>query len=483
MKFLAPGMKEKILIVEDQFIEANNLQELLEGVGYTVAGIARSVPKAIQIIEEQKPDIVLLDIFLQGPLTGIDLAKILREKDIAFVYLSANSNTETLEAAKATYPYGFLVKPFRQKDVLVMLEIARYLHQNSLEAMQRKGTMQKRESTTGAREGKTDLLNTGNFHGIIGNSLKLKTVLSHLQIVAPTDTSALILGESGTGKERIAECIHQLSPRSLKPMIKVNCAALPSGLVESELFGHERGAFTGAIEKRIGKFEQADNGTIFLDEIGELPLDVQVKFLRVLQEKEIERIGSNQTIKIDVRIISATNRNLEREIAAGRFRMDLYYRLNVFPLSLPPLRERKEDIPPLANYFAAYYSHSAGRNTVGISESVMKTLINHDWPGNIRELEHSIERAVLMTGGNEINFIAMPQKISAENSQSEKAIKTMDEIEREHIIYVLKQCNGKVSGKGGAAELLGINVSTLNSKMKKLGIERESPRFFKPDEI
>ena len=479
-------MKEKILIVEDQFIEANNLQLTLERAGYNVCGIARSVPIALKLLDQELPTIVLLDIFLQGPLTGIDLAKTLREKNIAFVYLSANSNTETLEAAKATYPYGFLVKPFREKDVLVTLEIAKYLHEHSLESMRRKGSLSQSQNifgplTTGESTNRKNQFHIENFHGIVGKSQSLKTVLNHLQIVAPSDTSVLILGESGTGKESAAACIHQTSPRKLKPLIKVDCAALPVSLIESELFGHERGSFTGATEKRIGKFELANDGTIFLDEIGELPLEVQVKFLRVLQEKEIEPIGSNKVMKVNVRIITATNRNLENEIAAGRFRMDLYYRLNVFPLTLPPLRDRKEDIPLLALHFASYYSDTFGKRVTEISDNVLNELSDYHWPGNIRELQHTIERAVLISQGNVITEIAMPTKIAAISKPiSSATVKTLDEIEREHILAVLAQCNGRIAGSGGAAELLGMHVSTLNSKMKKLGLQKIS-RFTKPD--
>lgn len=457
-------MKEKILIVEDQFIEANNLQMILERAGYFVCGIARSVPVALTIVEQEKPDLVLLDIFLQGPLTGIDLAKVLKEKNIAFVYLSANSNKETLEAAKATHPYGFLVKPFREKDVLVMLEIARYLHQSSLDLQVR--------TKTGNNERKKDpVAQVDNFHGIIGRSPQLGHVLNNLQIVAPVDTSVLILGESGTGKERIADCIHELSPRRLKPLIKVNCAALPPTLIESILFGHEHGSFTGATERRIGKFEQANGGTIFLDEIAEIPPDAQVKLLRTLQEKEIERLGGSNTIAVDIRIIAATNRNLEKELAAGRFRMDLYYRLNVFPLMLPPLRERKEDIPLLTRHFIEHYAKKLGKPLPGISGNAMDDLVNYTWPGNIRELEHTIERAVLLMQDNMIRQVALPFPGQSEDYRESK-IKTMEENERDHIIAVLKKCNGKLSGKGGAAELLGINASTLNSRIRKLGIEK-----------
>ena len=294
---------KKILIVEDQFIEANNLQMILIREGYSVCSIARSVPIALEIVEKEKPDLVLLDIYLRGNLTGIDLARKLRERDIGFVYLSANSNKDILEEAKVTRPYGFLVKPFREKDVLVTLNIAWYLHE------QYKASKQIQENLSGKDVKET---NSPEFKDIIGNSSSLRSVLNMVLLVAPSNTSVLILGESGTGKEKIAACIHFISPRKAKPFIKVNCAALPLTLIESELFGHERGSFTGAMERRIGKFEQAEAGTIFLDEIGELPLEIQMKLLRVLQEKEIERIGGKDTLKIDVRIIAATNRNLER---------------------------------------------------------------------------------------------------------------------------------------------------------------------------
>ncbi|MBL0742686.1 sigma-54-dependent transcriptional regulator [Chryseolinea lacunae] len=459
---------KKILIVEDQFVEANNLQMILERAGYSVCSIARSVPIALEIVASEKPDLVLLDIFLRGPLTGIDLAVKLNERNIAFVYLSANSNRETLESAKATRPYGFLVKPFRETDVLVMLEIAWYLHQHSLEAM-----MRNTENPLRPTEPSEGIPRPGNFYGIIGKSPRLQTVLNNLRIVAPTDTSVLVLGESGTGKERIAECIHELSPRRAKPLIKVNCAALPANLVESVLFGHEKGSFTGATERRIGKFEQAHGGTIFLDEIGEIPLEVQVKLLRVLQEKEIDRIGSTDTIKVDVRIVAATNRNLEREVAEGRFRMDFYYRLNVFPLLLPPLRERREDIPLLVQHFIEYYSAKNGKLIEPLAHDLTTELINYAWPGNVRELAHTMERSILLTEGKKIREVFLPG-MNPTSGGDKQQVKTMLENERDHIIAVLRKSEGKIFGKGGAAEMLGMNSSTLNSRIKKLGIEKET---------
>jgi transcriptional regulator with GAF, ATPase, and Fis domain len=258
-------------------------------------------------------------------------------------------------------------------------------------------------------------------------------------------------------------------------MITVNCAALPINLIESELFGHEKGAFTGAHDKRIGKFEQADGGSIFLDEIGELPLEAQVKLLRVLQEKEIERLGGTYTKKINVRIITATNRNLEKEVAEGRFRLDLYYRLNVFPIVLPALRQRKEDIGLLAYYFLRKYAKKSNRNINNISGEVMEELMAYDWPGNIRELEHLIERSILLTQGDEITNIEIPSYSSMQQyiGDDNLRIKTMEEMERDHILSILKMCKGKVFGPGGAAEILNIPSTTLNSKIKKLGIKYE----------
>lgn len=647
-------MKQKILIVEDEFIVANDLRIILEKAGYKVCGIAPSVIKAKELIVSKAPDWILLDIFLQGDKTGIDLAGELTEMGIPFIYISANTNQGILEAAKATLPYGFLVKPFREKDLMVMLDIARYRHEQNLKYNQhaepslhqqmeyiaaKQETIVERlkqvsdtlhavvpfdflwitkssprttlkdvniirlpdgkfsvinsesllkETNVSSRDFKTwntaaiahheksifngydfrklrmespwtqalsdyyklesaliteverdgevfqfiffnhlsDLytkVHTGiinqfkkslvlildqiilgkdividiplplpklekpigksiqaaempkDFNGIIGNSALLHAAFRKLELVAPDTTSVLILGESGTGKEKIAQTIHKLSPRKGKPLITVNCAALPLTLIESELFGHEKGSFTGANEKRIGKFEQADGGSIFLDEIGELPLEAQVKLLRVLQEKEIERLGGNYTKKINVRIITATNRNLEKEVAEGRFRLDLYYRLNVFPIELPSLRQRKEDIPLLVAYFIDKYGRKGSSTITGITSEALNELQDYDWPGNIRELEHLIERTMLLTAGDTITKIELPT-LTASTAFTDDAnfkVKTMEEMERDHILSILKMCKGKIFGAGGAAEILNIPSTTLNSKIKKLGIKFE----------
>lgn len=636
--------------MEDQFVEANYLKSLLEKAGYIVTGIARSVPTARAMIAKEKPGLVLLDIFLTGKLTGIDLAKEIREEDIAFIYLSANSNEDILIAAKATQPYGFLVKPFREKDLMIALEIAFYRHEQSSESLWRAETkIQKalsaiaaapgswtdkllataktlqqfvpfdclsikfkakhddmfsgcmflrtgfdeyqtlgidelsvitrlkkeviedllrktppdevagcyngdefvalfphhpvkallaetfdfnsnivlplsdpenysfsfsffRRNTDGYTPDKLNLLfrlqspvkavinsitaaektaalkmkyastdafsdtrdSNEVFRGIIGTSPALLNVMDLINQVAPTDTSVLILGESGTGKEKIADAIHSGSPRKGKPFIKINCAALPPSLIESELFGHEKGAFTGANEKRIGRFELADKGTIFLDEIGELPLKLQVKLLRVLQEKEIERVGSGNVLKINVRIIAATNRNLEKEVAAGRFRLDLYYRLNVFPIELPALKERIEDIPALVIHFIEYFNRKAGKRVTGVSEKVLKKFASYSWPGNIRELEHLIERGILLAKGDTIEDVILPDFSNqpTEKQPAESRVKTMEENERDHILAVLKKCKGRIWGPGAAAEMLNLPPSTLKSRMNKLGIKK-----------
>ncbi|KFF03419.1 sigma-54-dependent transcriptional regulator [Flavobacterium reichenbachii] len=449
-------MKEKILIVEDEFIVANDLKIMLLKAGYEITGIASSVVQARKLIVDKRPDWVLLDIMLKGDLTGIDLAWELREIQLPFLYISANTNQTTLEAVKATHPYGFMVKPFRERDLIVMLDIAKYRFG------QEKGTLAEIPLDNENEE----------IEGIIGKSSLLREVIEKIKIVAPAETSVLILGESGTGKERVAHSIHDLSAHKSNAIVIVNCAALPHSLIESELFGHEKGAFTGANSLRIGKFEQADNGTIFLDEIGELPLDSQVKLLRVLQEKEIQRLGGNKTIKINVRVVAATNRSLEKEVAEGRFRLDLYYRLNVFPIQLPTLKERKEDIEALADYFLKKYAASSRKNVSSISTAALNQLKNYDWPGNIRELEHLIERNVLLAKTSEIEKFDLPSHNSSPLEFNNGKMKSMEEMEKEHIMNALQICEGKVSGPGGAAELLKMQPQTLYSKMKKLGIKQ-----------
>jgi DNA-binding NtrC family response regulator len=638
------SLKKKILIVEDQFIEAHDLQLILEKANYEVTGIARSVDQALEFIEKTKPDLVFVDICLKGIATGIDLAKKLNEYHIGFIYLSANSNKSILEEAKKTHPYGFIVKPFREQDVLITLEIACYRHKYGIESqLQQERILQESIDAIGdlplkwdqalkqlavvlqtylpfdfmtaafinneynpigllrknfdsydiididkfskitdsskqeifelkskspihespkiyegnsfneifqsspikrliiqtfaiksfvaipirieegifnfffysrnsdsytnehllflskletilvkfvikmntAKKQSSDIIvkekvtvvggeSFDGFCSMIGNSKKMHTVFDYIKKVAPSDTSVLILGESGTGKEKVAQSIHNLSKRQDKPLVIINCGAIPDNLAESLLFGHEKGAFTGALDKRIGKFEIADGGTIFLDEIGEMPIDLQVKLLRVLQEKEIERIGGRLPIKVNVRIIAATNKNLEEEVAAGRFRLDLYYRLYVFPINIPSLRERKEDIPSLISHFITTFSKLSAIQPPTLSDYAKEQMMNYNWPGNIRELEHIIQRSILLKESNVIEEVFVSNAANSkieEDKPQEFIIKTIHENEKDYITYVLKTCKGKVSGSGGAAEILNIPASTLNSKMKKLGIK------------
>ena len=314
-----------------------------------------------------------------------------------------------------------------------------------------------------------------NFKEIIGESRSLKTTLRQVEMVAKTESTVLIRGETGTGKELIASAIWNLSARKAHPLIKVNCPAIPSGLIESELFGHEKGAFTGAISRKIGKFELADDGTIFLDEIGDLSPETQAKLLRALQEREFERVGGNKTYKMDVRVISATNRDLETAVKEGKFRADLFYRLNVFPIIIPPLRERKEDIPLLTTYFAQKYISKLGKEIKSVSESTIERLKEYSWPGNIRELENIVERAVILSTGDTLEIY---ESLRGSLSESDMELKEdmplrLEDLEREHIINVLNQTGWQIHGDKGAAKILGLNPSTLRTRMVKLGIKKQ----------
>ena len=311
-----------------------------------------------------------------------------------------------------------------------------------------------------------------NYEDIVGESPALQETLRQAQLVAPTDSSVLIQGETGTGKELVCRAIHHLSPRSDKPLVKLNCAAIPSGLIESELFGHEKGSFTGAIAQKRGRFELAHEGTIFLDEIGDIPLETQPKLLRLLQDQEFERVGGNRTIQVDARVIAATHRDLALMVQEGDFREDLFYRLNVFPVQLPPLRQRAEDIPLLARYFARRVCARLGRPTCELSDGAVERLSSYGWPGNVRELENIVERAVILCGGRTIGreHVQVESREMRPGGGSGGAIRPLQDMEREHIIAALRETGGKVSGSGGAADLLGLKPSTLDSRMKKLGI-------------
>jgi transcriptional regulator with GAF, ATPase, and Fis domain len=324
-----------------------------------------------------------------------------------------------------------------------------------------------------------------NFEEIVGRSPALVAVLDHVRRVAPTDATVLVWGETGTGKELIARAIHSNSTRRERPLIKVNCAALPGGLVESELFGHERGAFSGAIAKRVGRFELADGGTIFLDEVGEIPPDAQAKLLRVLQEREFERVGGGAPVRVDVRVVAATNRDLLKAVREGKFREDLYYRLNVFPVLLPALRARGDDIPLLVQFFLAKHCARIGKRLKGVSPRTMAALRAYPWPGNIRELENVLERAVILETGDVLEIapdllgapghtFAPPATAAAPAEPQSRVLESLESIERDHILSVLEQTQWVIEGPRGAAKILDLHPNTLRSRLKKMGITRES---------
>ena len=314
--------------------------------------------------------------------------------------------------------------------------------------------------------------NQRRFEQLIGNSPALESVLGHVERVAPTDSTVLLQGETGTGKELIARAIHNISSRCGRPYIKLNCAAIPFDLLESELFGHERGAFTGAIAQKVGRFELADKGTLFLDEVGDIPLALQAKLLRVLQEQEFERLGSTRTHQVDVRLVAATNRNLADMVKRGEFRSDLYYRLNVFPITLPPLRARREDIPDLVQHFVAIYGRRMGKQIEHVPAETMSAFTLYEWPGNVRELQNFIERSVILSDGTVLcpPLAELKQSAAAELPGAT----TLQDAERDHILKILKQARWVVAGPSGAAARLGIKRSTLYFRMQKLGISRFS---------
>ena len=309
-----------------------------------------------------------------------------------------------------------------------------------------------------------------NFEEIVGESATLKQVLDQARTVAPSDATVLILGETGTGKELIARAIHRMSSRKNASFVKLNCAAIPDGLLESELFGHEKGAFTGAVSQKMGRLELADKGTLFLDEVGELPLEVQPKLLRVLQDHEFERLGSTRTIRVDIRLIAATNRDLAKSVAGRQFRSDLYYRLNVFPIRMPELRERKEDIPLLVRYLVQKFARRMNKHIETIPAETMNALASWEWPGNVRELENFIERSVILSQGPILRVPLVELNLATEDAHSDS---TLESLQRENIIRVLRETGGVLGGPRGAAARLGLKRTTLQYKMQKLGIARE----------
>ena len=362
------------------------------------------------------------------------------------------------------FPVDIMLGPVEAAEGRVVLSVIRDLSQK------REAEAALRQSEQEKRYLEEEIRTTHQFEEIIGETSGLKRVLKQVEHVAATDATVLILGETGTGKELIARAIHELSPRRGHAFVRLNCSAIPSGLLESELFGHEKGAFTGAIAQKIGRLELAHQGTFFLDEVGDLPLELQPKILRALQEKEFERLGGTRTIPVNVRLVAATNRDLAKMVKEGQFRSDLYYRLRVFPITIPPLRERREDIPLLLRYFLASHSKRMGRRIETIPSETMRALVNWRWPGNVRELENFIERSVILSQGSVLR--APLAELEAVEESAGATDSNLETAEREHILRVLRECKGMIGGSKGAAERLGLKRTTLNSRIKKLGIKR-----------
>jgi formate hydrogenlyase transcriptional activator len=362
------------------------------------------------------------------------------------------------------FPVDIMLGPVETENGPLVLSVIRDLSQ------QKEAEEALRRSEEEKRYLEEELITSHQFEEIIGNTRGLKRVLKQVETVAPTDATVLVLGETGTGKELIARAIHNLSARRDHPFVKLNCSAIPLGLLESELFGHEKGAFTGAIAQKIGRLELAHHGTLFLDEIGDLPLELQPKILRALQEKEFERLGSTRTIPVNVRLVAATNRDLAKMVEQREFRSDLYYRLKVFPVEIPPLRERRDDIPVLVKYFVNQHGRRMNRHIETIPPQIMQALTRWRWPGNVRELENFIERSVILSSGPVLRAPLAELNLPSEPASEPPA--NFHDAEREHILRVLREAKGMISGPAGAAQRLGLKRTTLNSKLKKLGIKR-----------
>jgi DNA-binding NtrC family response regulator len=603
--------KARILIVEDEAIIAMELESQLQSLGYEVASVVNIGEKAIEKAEEEKPDLILMDIRIKGNMDGITAAEIIRsQSEIPIIFITAHADMEKLERAKKVLPLAYLIKPVKAHDLKVSIEMALHLSQVYAERKKAEHELLKKthdleervkelkcliaiselveksdlplteifqgivdliprswqypditcaqliidgqefktekflestwrqttsvivkgaqigvlnvfylEEKPAADEGpflkeernlidavarrlgkiiehsqseeklgkalhqlqqlsdqlkdqniylQEEIKQTQNFDTIISKNKEFLKILSSVEKVAASQTTVLITGETGTGKELIARILHNLSDRKDYPLVKINCAALPANLIESELFGYEKGAFTGAVSCKKGRFELAHNSTIFLDEIGELPLELQAKILRVLEENEFERLGGVKTLKVNVRVIAATNKNLKKQSEEGKFRSDLFFRLNVFPIECIPLRDRKDDIPLLVKHFIEMFNKQLRKNIEIIPQHVFDILKEYSWPGNIRELKSIIERSMILSSGIQLeigNWFSKNVQVTVKSS-----IPSLDELQKAHILHVLKLTNGKVSGEGSAAKILKLNRSTLQARMKKLGI-------------
>lgn len=496
-------VKKAIVCIDKEFIILELLQRQLRRylTSNYVIKVAENSQDALGIMRDLSDlnidvPVVILDKIVHDTGGDTFLAQIDRIfPQTLKVFLTGSPDLESLEwFANHTGLYRWVMKPWQEYDLWFTIREALKIYERDQEITQQKEQLQHLIEKLQAEEAQRKFVqrelenanarlkqllnkipkknnsgketqNDNPLTEIIGESPVLGQALNRLNRVAPQDTTVLVLGETGTGKEIVSRAIHRISQRNDRPFIKVNCAALPAELIESELFGHEKGAFTGAIIKKIGRFERAHTGTVFLDEIGEMPIHLQAKLLRVIEHGEFERLGGTKTIKVDVRIIVATNRNLEEAIVQGKFRKDLYYRLNVYPVTLPPLRQRKEDIPLLADAFITRYTKKTGKYISKVPKKALKILQEYDWPGNIRELENIIERAVILSVGGTLQ-IEMPKDAGTVQLDN----KSLKEVEKDYIIKILEITKGKIFGPNGAATRLGINPNTLRSKLDKLGI-------------
>ena len=451
---------QSILIVDDEKSIRESLTGILQDEGFTPTSVDNG-EKAIEKISEDKPDLILLDIWMPG-MDGLETLTKIRDiyPDQLVVMMSGHGTIETAVRATKLGAYDFIEKPLSLEKVLLCIQNAVKIGQLVEENRELKAKI-------------------GKEHEMIGRSKLIRELKEQIKIAAPTSGWILITGENGTGKELVARSIHHNSRRHDKPFVEVNCAAIPEELIESELFGHEKGSFTGATTQRRGKFDQAHQGTLFLDEIGDMSLKTQAKVLRILQEHKFERVGGNKTIEVDVRVIAATNKDLEKEISGGQFREDLYYRLNVIPFHVPPLRERNSDIPHLATHFLEYFCSKESRETKSLDEDAMKAIQEYAWPGNVRELKNLIERLVIMSPGNTITRGQLPQSIfgkqqltstdhgsitlSADTYRTAK-----EEFEKEFLVQKLGENDWNISR---TAEAIEIERSNLHRKIKSYGIE------------
>jgi DNA-binding NtrC family response regulator len=481
------GTGALVYVVDDDLSAREGVAGLIRSAGLRAETFA-SGQEFLATPRPKIPSCLVLDVNLPG-LSGLDVQKELIKSgaQIPIIFLTGHGDIPMTVSAVKAGAVDFLTKPFDDEDLLnairqcLPLDLKEELRSEANQVGNQDMAVENAPACGGRRESRDQLedqrlyleseINAEhNFEDIVGKSAALRKVLDQVAIVAPTGSTVLLHGETGTGKELFARAVHKLSPRRERTFVRLNCAAIPSGLVESELFGHEKGAFTGALMQKKGRFELAHEGTLFLDEIGDISLDLQPKLLRALQEHEFERLGSTKTVQVDVRLVAATHRDLEAMIRDNQFREDLFYRLNVFPIEIPPLRERREDIPLLVQYFVSRLSRRMQKRIRTIPKEGMEMLVNAPWPGNVRELENFIERCVIITQGDELKVPGPELKRSP--VQTAAPASTFEGAGRQVIIDALKEASGKIAGKSGAAERLGLKRSTLQNKMRKLKISR-----------